>query len=129
MDEYDYHFIKKSNQPQLIELEDGVTIKIDSNKNILIEGQNGIKFKCIGDIDFDADTINMHAKTMTMSVDGDVYMGSSTHIIQQAPRIDFNPNVLSSGYYGNIKKKVLDMFKFTKSSGRFNCEEIKDDKG
>lgn len=127
---YDYHFIEKSNQPKVIEIEDGVKIHVDTDNNIVIEGHNGIKFKCPGDIEFEAENINMHAKSMITSVDGDVYVGSSTHIVHQAPRIDLNPKVLTTGYYGNIKKKVLDLFDFSdQKQSSFECREIKDDNG
>jgi uncharacterized protein (TIGR00266 family) len=53
-----------------------------------------------GDFDLQADNINMRAKSLNMDVDGDIYIGSSTHLTQQAPRIDLNPKVLSTGYRG-----------------------------
>jgi hypothetical protein len=116
-------------KPSIIKVDSGVTIRIDKDKNITIEGQNSLSFRCEGDVDFDAEHINLHArKGMTMNVDGEVYMGSSKHIIQQAPRIDFNPyDGMVSGYFGNIKGKVLEFF----NAIRFNrpnitCEEIDD---
>jgi len=107
----------------------GVTIRIDKDKNITIEGQNSLSFRCEGDVDFDAENINLHArKGMTVNVDGEVYMGSSKQIIQQAPRIDLNPyEGMVSGYYGNIKSKVLEYFGGILSNRRnMICEEIDD---
>lgn len=121
---FDIVEIKK---PSIIKVDGGVTIRIDNNKNITIEGQNSLSFRCEGDVDFDAEHINLHArKGLTMNVDGEVYMGSSKHIIQQAPRIDLNPyEGMVSGYYGNIKNRVLQFF----DAIRFNrrdmiCEEV-----
>lgn len=116
-------------KPSIIKVDGGVTIRIDRDKNITIEGQNSLSFRCEGDVDFDAEHINLHArKGLTMNVDGEVYMGSSKHIIQQAPRIDLNPyEGMVSGYYGNIKNRVLQFF----DAIRFNrrdmiCEELDD---
>lgn len=116
-------------KPSIVKVEGGVTIRIDKDKNVTIEGQNSLSFRCEGDLDLDAEHINLHArKGMTMNVDGEVYMGSSKHIIQQAPRIDLNPyEGMVSGYYGNIKGKVLQFF----DAIRFNrrnliCEELDD---
>lgn len=116
-------------KPSIVKVEGGVNIRIDKDKNVTIEGQNSLSFRCEGDLDLDAEHINLHArKGMTMNVDGEVYMGSSKHIIQQAPRIDLNPyEGMVSGYYGNIKGKVLQFF----DAIRFNrrnliCEELDD---
>jgi len=116
------------NKPSIVKIDGGVTIRIDSNKNITIEGQNSLSFKCDGDLDFDAEHINLHArKGMTMNVDGEVYMGSSKHIIQQAPRIDLNPYERTTGYYGNIKNNVLTFYK-SLISRKYICEEVKDER-
>lgn len=122
----DYHFIQKSNNPKVIEVEDGVIIKIDADNNIIIEGQKSIKFKCEGDMDFDANTINMHAKAMNMCIDGDVYLGSSSHLVHQAPRIDLNPIVKYSGYYSDLKNKIFNNIEFDEHKSQFACEEIND---
>lgn len=114
-------------KPSIIKVDGGVTIRVDSNRNVTIEGQNSLSFKCEGDVDFDADHINLHArKGMTMNVDGEVYMGSSKHIIQQAPRIDLNPFERTTGYYGNIKSKVLNFYK-SLTNRKYICEEVKDE--
>lgn len=116
-------------KPSIVKVEGGVTIRIDRDRNVTIEGQNSLSFRCEGDVDFDAEHINLHARRgLTMNVDGEVYMGSSKQIIQQAPRIDLNPyEGMVSGYFGNIKGRVLEFF----SAIRFNrrnmtCEEIDD---
>lgn len=114
--------------PTVVEVKNGVKIHIDENGNIEVEGNNNISFKCQGNMDFDAENINMHAKSMIMNIDGYVYMGSSKHIIQQAPRIDLNPFIQTTGYYGNIKNKVLQFYKtITNKKSKFICEEIKDE--
>lgn len=118
------------NKPSIVKIDGGVTIRIDSNKNITIEGQNSLSFRCDGDVDFDAEHINLHArKGMTMNVDGEVYMGSSKHIIQQAPRIDLNPyEGIVSGYFGNIKGRVLEFFDAIRFKRKnMICEDIDDE--
>jgi hypothetical protein len=118
-------------KPSIINVEGGVTIRVDKDKNVTIEGHNSLKFCCDGDLDFDADNINLHARSgMTVNVDGEIYMGSSRHIIQQAPRIDLNPyDGIVSGYYGNIKNKVLEIFDFIRYNNRnMKCEEIDESK-
>lgn len=114
----------------LVSVEGGVKIHIDKDNNITIYGQNSIKFYSEGDLDIGARNVSIHAtESMVMAVDGDVYIGSSSHIIQQAPRIDLNPKKDSSGYFGNIKSRVLEMFNYLKIkrlSKRIYCEEIRD---
>lgn len=113
-------------RPSTIEVDGGVKIHIDNQNNVIIEGQNSLKFKCDGDMDFDAENINLHAsKDMIMNIKGEVYLGSNKHIIQQAPRIDLNPMEESTGYYGNIKSNVLKMFDFIRMKNRqMRCEEV-----
>ena len=84
--------------PSLVETKSGVFIYIDKDNNVTIYGQRSIKLDIDGDFDLQADNINMRAKSLNMDVDGDIYIGSSTHLVQQAPRIDLNPKVLSTGY-------------------------------
>ena len=84
--------------PSLVETKSGIKIYIDRDNNVTIYGQRSIKLDIDGDFDLQADNINMRAKSLNMDVDGDIYIGSSTHMIQQAPRIDLNPKVLSTGY-------------------------------
>ena len=84
--------------PSLVETKSGIKIYIDKDNNVTIYGQRSIKLDIDGDFDLQADNINMRAKSLNMDVDGDIYIGSSTHMIQQAPRIDLNPKVLSTGY-------------------------------
>jgi hypothetical protein len=93
--DYDYIIASK---PCLIEVDGGVTIKIDNDNNIIISGQNRLLFQN-DTIDIEANDINIHAKnSLNFDVDGKIYIGSSTHIEQQAPRIDLNPKILSTGY-------------------------------
>ena len=84
--------------PSLVETKSGIKIYIDKDNNVTIYGQRSIKLDIDGDFDLQADNINMRAKSLNMDVDGDIYIGSSTHLVQQAPRIDLNPKVLSTGY-------------------------------
>jgi hypothetical protein len=86
--------------PSLVESKSGINIYIDKDNNVTIYGQRSIKLDIDGDFDLQADNINMRAKSLNMDVDGDIYIGSSTHMVQQAPRIDLNPSVLSTGYRG-----------------------------
>ena len=82
--------------PAVINTDNGVTIKIDADRTLTIEGQKSIKMKCSGDIDFDAKNISMRAKE-------NVYIGSGKYLVQQAPRIDLNPESGRSGYKKNAK--------------------------
>jgi diacylglycerol kinase family enzyme len=95
----DYEYLIAS-KPCLIEVEGGVTIRIDEDNNLIVSGQKKLSFS--GDnVHIDAKNINLHAsESFNLNVDGEIYMGSSTHIEQQAPRIDLNPKILTSGYRG-----------------------------
>jgi len=77
--------------PAIIEVDGGVTIRIDAQSNVTIEGQRSIKFKTDSDIEFDAKNISMQAQE-------NVYIGSGKHLVQQSPRIDLNPEFKKSGY-------------------------------
>jgi hypothetical protein len=77
--------------PAIVEVEGGVTIRIDAQNNVTIEGQRSIRFKTDSDIEFDAKNISMQAQE-------NVYIGSGKHLVQQAPRIDLNPKRNKSGY-------------------------------
>lgn len=93
----DYEYILAT-KPCLIEVEGGVTIKIDKNNNVIVSGQNKILFQN-DDIEFDAKRVKIHAsESFDLDVDGKIYMGSSQHIEQQSMRIDLNPKILTSGY-------------------------------
>lgn len=81
----------KVSAPSIVEVEGGVTIHIDAKNNVTIKGHNKIKFMCDGDLEFDAKNINMQAQE-------NVYIGSGKHLVQQAPRIDLNPEKHKSGY-------------------------------
>ncbi len=96
--DYDYLI---ANRPCIIEVDGGVTIHIDADNNVIVAGSNKLKFEINGDLELDAKNINMHAsESFNLDVDGDIHIGSSTHLTQQAPRIDLNPKVLSTGYRG-----------------------------
>lgn len=101
-------------QDTTIQLSSGAKIHITKDGEVEFEGMENIKFKCHGEIDFDATAINMHAKSMIMNIDGPIYNGSSEQIIWQAPRLDFCPIEKSTGYFGNIKEKVLMFFRFVR---------------
>ena len=86
-------------RPSIINVRGGVKIYIDEENNIEIYGHKSLNFKVDGDINFDGKNINLRAsESYSLNVDGDVYVGSSTHIIEQAPRIDLNPKIMTSGY-------------------------------
>jgi len=82
--------------PTIIEVDGGVTIRIDAQNNVTIEGQRSIRFKTDSDIEFDAKNISMQAQE-------NVYIGSGKGIVEQAPRIDLNPESGKSGYKKNAK--------------------------
>lgn len=88
-------------RPSTVYVDGGITLHIDSDNNVTIEGHKSLKFSCDGDLDFDAKNINLHAsKSLNIDVNGDIHIGSSTNIVEQAPRIDLNPKELTSGYKG-----------------------------
>lgn len=95
-------------------MKNGGKIHISEDGDIMFDGFKDFKFKCDGDMDFEAENINMHAKSLITNVDGPIYMGSSDYIIQQGVKMHLNPfgPEEHSGYFGNIKNKVLDYFKF-----------------
>lgn len=80
----------------------GVTIEVTAEGDVNISGANNLSF--------DANKISFHAvESMDINVDGDVYVGSSTHIINQAPRVDINPDAgRKTGYKTaeSIKKLI-----------------------
>lgn len=95
--DYDYLIATK---PCLIEVEGGVTVKIDKDNNVIVSGQNKLLFQN-DDIEIDAKRVKIHAsESFDLDVNGKIYMGSSEHIEQQSMRIDLNPKILSSGYRG-----------------------------
>jgi hypothetical protein len=93
----DYEYVVVS-KPCLIEVEGGVTIKIDKDNNVVVSGHNKLLFQN-DDVEIDAKRIKIHAsESFDLDVDGKIYMGSSEHIEQQSMRIDLNPKILTSGY-------------------------------
>jgi len=80
-----YHHHKIESRPAVIEVDGGITIRIDENNNINIEGHNDMNFNCSGDL-------NINAKKINMMGNDDVRVESKTHMVYQAPRIDFNPD-------------------------------------
>jgi hypothetical protein len=96
--DYDYVI---ANRPCVIEVDGGVSIRIDVDNNVIVRGQSKLMLEVNGDLELDAKNITMHAsESFNLDVDGDIHIGSSTHLVQQAPRIDLNPKVLSTGYRG-----------------------------
>lgn len=85
MSSTNYHYHKVESRPALIEIEGGITIRIDENNNINIEGHRDMNFNCNGDL-------NINAKKINMFGDDDVSVESKTHMIYKAPRIDLNPD-------------------------------------
>lgn len=71
-------------QPALVRV-GKITIKIDEDNNIEIEGHNDLNFNCAGDL-------NINAKKINMLGEDDVIMESKTHMVHMAPRIDLNPH-------------------------------------
>lgn len=95
--DYEYHLTSK---PCVIEVEGGVTIKIDKDNNILVSGHNKLMFQN-DDVEIDAKRVKIHAsESFDLDVNGKIYIGSTDHIEQQSMRIDLNPKVMTSGYRG-----------------------------
>lgn len=78
-------------KPTTINVYGGVKIHIDDNNEITVEGHSKLKFTTDSDIEFDGKNINLQAQE-------NVYIGAGKHIVEQAPRIDLNPNYYESGY-------------------------------
>lgn len=70
--------------PTTVETPTGLKIYIDAFNNVTIVGQNQIKFKCEGDMEFEADNIRMKAKDQFR-------VESDKNLIHKAKRIDLNP--------------------------------------
>lgn len=74
----------KVEAPSVIETPTGLKIQIDAFNNVTIVGQNSLKFKCEGEMEFEADNIKMKAKDQFR-------IESDRNLIHKAARIDFNP--------------------------------------
>lgn len=72
-------------QPALVKV-GKITIKIDEDNNIEIEGHNNLNFNCAGDL-------NINAKKINMLGEDDMVLESKTHMVHMAPRIDLNPHL------------------------------------
>lgn len=70
--------------PAVVETPTGLKIHIDAFNNVTIVGQNQIKFKCEGDMEFEADNIKMKAKDQFR-------IESDKNLLHKAKRIDLNP--------------------------------------
>lgn len=70
--------------PFTVKTPTGLEVRIDAEGNVTIVGHNALKFKCEGEMEFEADNITMRTKH-THRIE------SEKHIIQKAARIDFNP--------------------------------------
>jgi len=81
----------KVSGPTLIEVEGGVTVYVDHNNCVTIQGNKNVKITTPETLSLDAKNIDIKAKEA-------IYIGSDKHIIQQAPRIDLNPKIMSKGY-------------------------------
>lgn len=81
----------KVRESTYIEVEGGVSIFVDENKNVYIDGHNKLIMRSAENIEMDAKNIHLNAKEK-------VYIGSGENITQQAPRIDLNPEQDASGY-------------------------------
>lgn len=76
----------------------GVTVEVTKDGNVNISGAKNLAFE--------GEKISFHAKeSLDFDVNGDIYVGSSTHLIMQAPRIDHNAEKRGTGY------KVADKIK------------------
>lgn len=70
--------------PAEIQTPTGIKIQIDAYNNVTIVGQNQLKFKCEGDMEFEADNIRMKSRDQFR-------LESDKNLIQKAKRIDLNP--------------------------------------
>lgn len=70
--------------PTVVETPTGLKIHIDAFNNVTIVGQNQIKFKCEGDMEFEANNIKMKAKDQFR-------IESDKNLLHKAKRIDLNP--------------------------------------
>jgi len=91
MSNTNYHYHKVESRPALIEVEGGITIRIDENNNINIDGHNDMNFNCNGDL-------NINAKKINMVGEDDILVESKTHMVHKAPRIDLNPDDPSESF-------------------------------
>lgn len=91
MSDTNYHYHKVESRPALIEVEGGITIRIDENNNINIDGHNDMNFNCNGDL-------NINAKKINMVGEDDILVESKTHMVHKAPRIDLNPDDPSESF-------------------------------
>jgi hypothetical protein len=73
-----------------------ISIKIDEDNNIEIEGHNDLNFNCAGDL-------NINAKKINMTGEDDMVIESKTHLVQMAPRIDLNPHHAAPSYEDRIE--------------------------
>lgn len=73
-----------------------ITIRIDEDNNIEIEGHNNLNFNCGGDL-------NINAKKINMQGEDDILLESKTHMVQKAPRIDLNPHHPAPSYEDRMK--------------------------
>ena len=72
-----------------------ISIKIDEDNNIEIEGHNNLNFNCAGDL-------NINAKKINMLGEDDMVLESKTHMVHVAPRIDLNPHHEAPTYEDRI---------------------------
>ena len=84
----------KVDSPAVIEIDNGISIHIDANRNVFIDGHNKLIMRSVENIEMDAKNIHLNAKE-------NVYIGSGKNITQQAPRIDLNPLGDESGHRGS----------------------------
>jgi hypothetical protein len=99
--------------PELVDFKfGGVTIEVTKDGNVTIKGAKKLSIEA-DDFSVEAERIKFHAKeSLDVDVDGDIYMGSSTHMIMQAPRLDHNPHEgRKTGYkVANTIKKLIRTF-------------------
>jgi hypothetical protein len=97
-----YNTVKVDFKPAAIEFEGGLTIFVDENNNIKVEGQNNVDFNCNGDLSF-------NAKKISMTGSDEVMVESKMHLIHLAPRIDLNPDVDEPRYKEH--KELVEKFR------------------
>lgn len=84
--------------PAIIEVKGGTFVHIDAKRNVFIDGFESLRFKTSGNLDFDAENVNIRAKE-------NIYIGSDNHFEVQTNRIDFCPEGDAGGYKKSRRKR------------------------
>lgn len=78
------------NGPRIINIYGKIKISVVSENDITIEGLEAVKIK--------TDELDLDARNISIQAEENLYIGAGKHLVQQAPRIDLNPEHDNSGY-------------------------------